>query len=200
MTYPWDNAQPGTNSMLLDGPADWVSPHSTLQVPPPYDYRCNPLPARGDKVVILDTDHLWGVGGDAVWVWKAFTRGHNPIFMDPWEDPIHGAAIRPALVAARGALGHTAAYARRMDLMHTQPRMDLASTGYCLSDGRSTYLVFQPERGAFTVWPAAGRYHREWLRLDTAEIVDDAQLDVGNEPCYLSPPFDAQAVLFLWRA
>jgi hypothetical protein len=35
------------------------------------------------KAKLLDTDHDFGVGGDQKWVWKAFLRGHNVLFMDP---------------------------------------------------------------------------------------------------------------------
>ena len=42
----------------------------------------DPGAADGSKVSILDTDHIWGVGGTNTWVWRAFTRGHNPIYMD----------------------------------------------------------------------------------------------------------------------
>jgi hypothetical protein len=43
---------------LFDSPADWISPS-----PDRDDYKGNPPAATGAKVVILDTDHLWGVGG-----------------------------------------------------------------------------------------------------------------------------------------
>jgi len=48
-----------SNACLFDGPADIVSPHRKHT-----DYR-EPPPAKGDKVVVLDTDHLWGVGGNS---------------------------------------------------------------------------------------------------------------------------------------
>src|SRR4051794_5919211 len=62
--------------VLFNSPADWVSP--------PYgsNYYDNMLANNGSKVILNDTDHLWGGGGDASWVWKSFTRGLNPIFMD----------------------------------------------------------------------------------------------------------------------
>src|SRR5262249_9112153 len=51
---------------LFESPADWISPS-----PDRDDYRGNP-PAAGTKIILSDTDHLWGVGGDRVWVWKSF--------------------------------------------------------------------------------------------------------------------------------
>ena len=38
-------------------------------------YRDNPPPADGKKVILTDTDHLWGIGGDVAWVWKSFCAG-----------------------------------------------------------------------------------------------------------------------------
>jgi hypothetical protein len=63
---------------LLKSPADWISPN-----PDHFDYKNDPPASDGAKVIILDTDHRWGVGGGVQWVWKSFLRGHNPIWMDP---------------------------------------------------------------------------------------------------------------------
>src|SRR5262249_5402260 len=61
----------GDNSYLFESPADWISPGGyTL-------YYDNPPAADGRKVIISDTDHIRGVGGDSVWVWKSFARGLN---------------------------------------------------------------------------------------------------------------------------
>jgi hypothetical protein len=80
--YQW----PGRNIDLLAGPADWISPWEEL---PDHPYRDNPRPADGAKVVIVDTDHLWGIGGDRGWAWKSVLRGNHPIFMDGYD----GAAV-----------------------------------------------------------------------------------------------------------
>ncbi len=48
-------------------------------------HKFDPPSADGKKVVLPDTDHLWGHGGNYKWVWKCFLRGLNPIFMDPWN-------------------------------------------------------------------------------------------------------------------
>ena len=48
---------------MLASPADWISPGKKDgfgEEPPAWD---------GRKVGLLDTDHIWGVGGDAGWVW-----------------------------------------------------------------------------------------------------------------------------------
>lgn len=63
---------------LFASSADWIAPSANRD-----DYRQAPPVADGSKVVINDTDHLWGIGGNHVWVWKSFMRGLNPIYMDP---------------------------------------------------------------------------------------------------------------------
>lgn len=70
---------------MLASPADWISPgrrDGYGEDPPAWD---------GRKVSLLDTDHIWGVGGSAAWVWISFLRGHNPIFMDPYDGSVLGA-------------------------------------------------------------------------------------------------------------
>lgn len=76
--YQW----PGRNADLFEGPADWIAPWEEL---PEYPYRDNPRVADGGKVVIVDTDHLWGIGGDRHWAWKSFLRGAQPSFMDGYD-------------------------------------------------------------------------------------------------------------------
>ena len=74
----------GSNQTLFDSPADWISPN------PEGGYRDNPPAADGSKVILTDTDHLWGIGGNQAWVWKSFLRGLNPIFMDPYDGTVIG--------------------------------------------------------------------------------------------------------------
>jgi hypothetical protein len=122
----------GTNADLLDSPADWISPESTRAD----DYCNNPVASTGGKVIILDTDHLPRLELSYAWVWKSFTRGLNPIFMDAVE--------MPRWNSIRAAMGATLGWAERMDLAKMRPRGDLASTGYCLADPGQEYLVYAP--------------------------------------------------------
>lgn len=66
------------NDVLFESHADWISP-SNGKV---YEYRYNPPAADGSKVILNDTDHLWGHGCEIQWIWKSFTRGMNVLFMD----------------------------------------------------------------------------------------------------------------------
>ena len=74
----------------IESPHPWprTGPGQALDGKPKFNYRTNPPPADGRKVILTDTDHLWGVGGDVAWVWKSFLRGLNPLFMDPYEQKV----------------------------------------------------------------------------------------------------------------
>jgi hypothetical protein len=72
----------GSNQTLFDSPAHWISPN------PEGGYKDDPPANDGRKVVLNDTDHLWGIGGTPAWAWKSLLRGLNPVFMDPYDgDP-----------------------------------------------------------------------------------------------------------------
>ena len=135
MTFQW---QGGGDAALHASNADWISPNSALGAD-----RNDPPIADGRKVILLDTDHLWGVGGDRGWVWKSFTRGLNPIYMDPFERE-QWKSSGAKFESCRQAMGDTMAYAKRMNLAKATPRGDLASSGYCLADPEEEYLVYIP--------------------------------------------------------
>ena len=123
----------GKNETLFSGPADWVSPNSEG------GFRDDPPDMQGTKVVLSDTDHLWGIGGDAICVWKSVTRGVNPIFMDTYDGRVLG-KVRPEDDAPRRAMGLAIEYSRRLDLARAIPRNELSSTGYCLA-GQQVHLI-----------------------------------------------------------
>jgi hypothetical protein len=70
---------------LVKSPADWISPN-----PDHFDYKNDPPASDGAKVIILDTDHLWGVGGNVPWVWKSFLRGQNRSGWTRWTSLLQG--------------------------------------------------------------------------------------------------------------
>ncbi|MDQ5821126.1 MAG: DUF6298 domain-containing protein [Actinomycetota bacterium] len=129
------------NTSLLKSRADWISPYGS-------DWLDQPPPADGRKVVLLDSDHLCGVCGGYDFVWKSFLRGHNPIYMDPFDS-------HPDRLAARRAMGAARKVARAVDLAKLRPRVELASTGYVLARPGVEYVVFQP--GAEPFWLDVGR-------------------------------------------
>ncbi len=125
----------GRNEDLFKSPADWISPNHRG------GYKRSPPPADGKKVVLLDTDHLWGIGGGADWVWKSFLAGHHPIYMDPLDD--HSEREQ-----ARKAMGVTLSLARRFDLAGMVPAGDGRLAG------RSGTILYLP-RGSGRIDPSA---------------------------------------------
>jgi hypothetical protein len=184
MTFQWKD---GTNAALFSSPADWVSPGPE----PSPSYMTDPPSLSHHKVILTDTDHLWGIGGDPVWVWKSFTRGLNPLYMDDLQ-PI------PAREAVRLALGHTRAYASRLNLLRMLPRGDLASSGYCLADPGSAYLAFLPAGGtvALRLCGTSADFAVEWFDPQTAEIHDAGSVRGGHLESFRAP-FAGPAVLYL---
>ena len=210
----------GHNADLLDSPADWISPGSALD-----NYQNNPPAADGRKVIMADTDHFWGVGGNRGWVWKSFLRGLNPIFMDPFERE-RWKSSRAKFESCRQAMGHTLAYANRMNLTAAVPRGDLASTGYCLANPGEEYLVYlpfdvldvsslrlpsvvgNPIRNLFWQFKrdttidlsaVTGEFAVEWFN-PTSGRTTHGQPIKGGKICSLTPPFRGDAVLYIRRS
>lgn len=183
----------GSNRTLFDSPAQWISPN------PEGGYTDNPPPADGSKVVISDTDHLWGIGGSHVWVWKSVCRGLNPIFMDPFTRlflPL--SADQPAWEPLRRAMGVARGLTERMDLRCALPSQALASSGYCLADPGREYLVYLPEGGEVTVdlAGAGGAFAVEWIHPTAGETTAAAPVS-GGAPVVLRSPSDGDAVVFI---
>ncbi len=105
----------GDNTALFDSPADWISPGGYTK------YARNPPTADGRKVILLDTDHIHGIGGDQDFMWESFFRGHNLIYMDPFDAP-HALTIgervrnEPQDERARVAMGEARRWATTLDL------------------------------------------------------------------------------------
>lgn len=200
MTAAWFDP---ANQALFDGPADWISPNHTAAEP----YRDDPPPADGAKVIVADTDHLWGHGGNSAWVWKSFTRGLHTLLMDPWE-PVKGSnrhdnncRDHPTWEPIRRSMGHTRTYAEKMDLASMAPAGDLASTGYCLANPAREYLVYQSQAGTFQVDLSAGPgpFTVEWFNPNTGAAASGGAVPGGARQDF-TPPFDGDAVLYLKTA
>lgn len=185
----------GKNDTLFNSPADWISPN------PDGGYRDDPPATDGRKVVVTDTDHLWGIGGNQTWVWKSFMRGLNPIFMDPYDGEVLGPGNDPRWDAIRKSMGYARQFAQRMDLARTVPAGDLASTGYCLAQTPQKYLVFRAEgQGeSFTVRLPSGTYTCEWFDPSKGEQVAVETVEVQGEDYEFRPPFAGDAVLLATR-
>src|SRR6266542_487889 len=112
------------NKVMMESPADWISPGGTGRTHEAGPYKSDPPGADGKKVILLDTDHIYGVGGGRQWVWKSFLRGHNPIWMDPYEMPSVWEPVPGNAEDVRRNLGATRRYAEKMDLAAMTPRSE----------------------------------------------------------------------------
>lgn len=211
MTYLYPVAElTASNEPLWNSPADWISPgfDDTLGEG---RWFANPPPNDGKKVVLLDTDHFSPFSSNALWVWKAFLRGHHPILYDlsilgggmP-PDPSQGNPSFNSLEPARLAMGDTRDIAERISLMTMRPRPDLSSTGFALADPGKEYLILQPSETAdqFTITVTSGRYAVDWHSLPSRETVSGDALTVpGQAKINMSAPSEipGPAVVHLRR-
>jgi hypothetical protein len=185
----------GSNQTLFDSPADWISPN------PEGGYRDNPPPADGSKVILTDTDHLWGIGGNQSWVWKSFLRGLNPLFMDPYDCKVLANSCDQVWMdSIRISLGYTRMLADRIDLLSMLPLPELASSTYCLANVGSEYLVYLPEGNEVEVNldDAPGSFHVEWFNPNTGEFTQSGKIEGGREVSLKSPFGAMGVVLYLY--
>jgi hypothetical protein len=187
--------QDDDNGYLFASPADWISPtHTNAEL-----YKNNP-PASDGKVVIVDTDHLWGIGGNQKWVWKSFLRGLNPIYMDPYGSPDHP----PADESVRQNMGYALRYADKMNMAATTPRGDLSSSDYCLANpvaSGAEYLVYLPYGGSVRVdlSAASGDLSVQWLNPSTGAVTFAGTTTGGASHSFTAPSdFNDDAVLYIW--
>ena len=184
----------GSNKVLFDSPADWISPN------PDGGYRDNPPPADGSKVIVNDTDHLWGIGGNKEWIWKSFLRGLNPLFMDPYECKVLERSCNPGwLDTMRINLGYTRTVADRIDLLSMIPLPEIASTSYCLADRGSEYLVYLPDTSEATVdlEDTRGSFRVKWFNTDNGEFTRAGRIKGGRKVTLKSPSEVKNSVLYL---
>ena len=177
---------------MLASPAEWVSPgrqDGFAEDPPAWNE---------NKVSLLDTDHIWGVGGNAAWVWKSFLRGHNPIFMDPYDGSVLGQDR--GWEPIREAMGQSRRLAERVHLASLQPRNELATTGYCLANPGIEYVVYQPNAGEpFSVDLKSGVYRFEWIDPIGAAAARDGRIEAAGGLQQFKTPSATDALLFLKR-
>jgi len=177
---------------MLASPADWVSPGRAdgyAEEPPAWD---------GAKVSLLDTDHVWGVGGNHAWVWKSFVRGHNPLFMDTYDGEVLGEPFDPKFEPLRLNLGYAMRYAKKMNMAEMIPHNELASTQYCLANPGKEYLIYLPDGGNVTVdlSGATGSFSAEWFNPREGTTTDGGT-SAGGGKVDFTVPYDGDVVLYL---
>ncbi|MHC4796717.1 MAG: PKD domain-containing protein [Planctomycetota bacterium] len=194
---PSQNAQ--VNGKLFNSPAEVISPNNRD------GYPTNPPANNGSKVIVLDTDHICGVcqsSSDTTvsWCWKSFTRGHQIAFMDSYYNDNPWGTNQPHHDALRYAMGDTRSYAERTNLAAMTPQNALSSTGFCLANPGTEYIVYQPAAGAqFTLNLQAGLYGYEWFNTDTHTVEEAGNIDWSGGTHSFTPPFSNLAVLFLHK-
>ena len=185
----------GSNDTLLASPAEWISPNPFFNGK---DLRNDPPAADGKKVILYDTDHLWGLGGNQPWVWKTFTRGMYPLFMDPYDGVFIGDPNTRGYEQIRKNMGYARMYAGKIDLAQTIPANELTSTTYCLANPGSEYIVYQPlPDSSFTVNLKKGRYSFEWFNPGSGIVESTGKVRVRGENTLFKAPFSGDAVLYL---
>lgn len=166
--------------------------------------------------MLLDTDHIHGIGGDREYVWESFFQGYNPIYMDPLE-AVHELTIgepvlnEPQHERARVAMGQARRWADRLDLRRTVPHEELASTGYCLADPGQEYLVYVPAGASslsttdvgrpltVNLTGAAGVFVGEWIDLDRSSAIPVSERIDGGGERLLRVPFRGAGLLHVSR-
>jgi hypothetical protein len=117
-------------------------------------------------------------------------------------DPSLGVPSYESFEPARHAMGDTLRFAERMQLIDMEPRGDLSSTGYALTNPGEEYLVLEPSETAdpFTVTLAAGTYTAQWYSVNSREAVGAGNVTVESSTTIsFSAPFAAAgpAILYL---
>jgi hypothetical protein len=180
ITFP--NRGGATNQTLFDSSADWVSPNSGSA---DEAYKSAPSAKNVAKVIVNDTDHLWGhQGGDSNWVWRSFTRGLNVLFMEEllpsptWQD------------SARVAMGQTRDWSQKIDLAHMLPEPSLCQTGYVLAKKGEEYLAYQDgSQGEFwlNLTDGPGEYSSEWFNITSGTLQPGSTVQGGQRVTFTTP-------------
>lgn len=190
-----------TTEMVLANDWDWISPG-------PWDKGgfenayTNPPLWKGQKVCVLDTDHLWGHGMDYHWVWYSFLRGHNVLFMDPWDpipawfDPEKNIPNQVAYIQGRQAMANASRIAKTIDLRTMKP-VEQFDSKFCLADPGKEYVIYvRSGVKEIDLTGINGTFSVEWthpsqnIRLKSADIT-------GGTKTKLIIPFSDDAIVHL---
>lgn len=186
---------------LFKSDADWICPGWNTDTS--CIYMTDPPAATGEKIILIDTDHLWGVGGDSKWVWKSFLRGLQPNYMDPYVEYDLGAtwgSTQGQFDSVRRAMGLTLKVANQINLESMIPHNELSSTAYCLADPGIAYLVYLPEGGNATIdlSNTDGKLKVQWLQSIDGKIKAGKKIKGGKRQNLISP-FPGDAILYITK-
>ena len=190
-----------TTEQMLASDADWISPG-------PWDKGgfenawSDPPLWTGKKVCVLDTDHLWGHGIDYHWVWYSLLRGHNVLFMDPWDpipawfDPYKNSPDLRIYVEGRDAMSNAAALANRLDLRKMKP-VKAFQSGFCLADEGREYVIYR-QKGTVEVdlTGISGVFSVEWIH-PSVRLTQPGKPVTGGAKVRIPIPFSDDGILHL---
>jgi len=187
---------------MMESECDWVSP-GISDDPSMKNAQTDPPLWKGDKVSVLDTDHIWGHGIDYRWVWKSFLRGHNIIFMDPWDplplwfDQEANRPDHPNYILGRKAMKNVAELVSTIDISSLLPTDDFIQNGFCLSNPAKEYLLLVSGTSIeIDLTGIEGRFTVKWIHL--LESVSQVHKTVeGGRKMVLRSPFTSEAILHL---
>ena len=153
------------------------------------------MPVASDSLPsVFDTDHIWGAGGTADSVWRAFVRGHHVAYMDDPMNLTRGRYPGYPNLMTRAAVGHVRLFSAGLNLAGAQPSTTAASTGYALGAPRLGYIVYQPSNGSFTVnlSGASHSYEVVWLNVNTGQTLSQPDIAGGSAGQVFFNPFAGQ--------
>lgn len=148
------------------------------------------LPEKGDRPIVLDTDHIWGIGGSPRWVWQSFLRGYHVLYMDrcddlPWAIFEHPWWPDPTDPAVRLELGAVQRAAAAVDLNGMAPSRDFADSGYALV-GDGEWLALSLDGAPLNLRLPAGTYAVRWDRVGGPETEHD-RMTFGDRAVVRNP-------------
>jgi hypothetical protein len=211
--FPTLNVSGATDTTLYNSNADWVAPVARIS---PTSSCGSGTPAC--KVNINDSDHSYfGMWNDSAqtnrnYLWENFENGNSVIFMDPYfiywssgsrnlcQNPVNGVcnAVDTRWDNLRNNMGAMVSYANRMNLATMTPQPVLSSTGYCLANAGSEYLVYEPgTSGSLTVTVTPATYAFEWFDPSSLSVVSTGTVAVSSGNQSFTKPFSGDAVLYL---
>jgi len=201
------------NAELFESSADWISPSNGFRG----EYRYNPPASDGSYVVVNDTDHLWGHGGEVQWIWKSFLRGLNVLFMDSWEpfpgdldwwqdgDLTRNSRYYYVWDDLRRNMGYTRTLSQCFDLKNMIPDDYFCTSTYTLANKNKQYICYLPAGGfeGFDLRETDCEFKVEWFEPATGITYKDEPLTYENlkefKRAYLKAPFEGPAVLLLFK-
>ena len=158
-------------------------------------------------MIIADTDHHCGICGNRDWAWKSFTRGENPLFMDPYIDVYESIDIDlndPQFVDLRQNLGYVRTYSQRLDLSQANPCGALASTQNCLgykSSAQAEFLIYYPTAGNISIDLSGANFEFtiEWFDPANGSAQSGGTVMGGSASQFFQTPWSGDAVLYIYK-